>query len=101
MWKAGRQGTGYSKWTLIGMQNFDMHILRYLPGQHIPPHRDKLPDRRRHFRMNILLCGEDSFQSETVIFKWWRFTIFRPDISTHSVPAVSRKRYLLSIGWVW
>lgn len=98
-WREGRQGTGYGKWTLIASSLFDMHILRYLPGQYIPPHTDKLPDGKRHFRINIRLCGEDSFQCSNVVFRKWRVTVFRPDLYEHSVPPVSKIRLLLSIGF--
>lgn len=99
MWKKGRQGTGYARLTLLATSWLDCHILRYLPGEFIPPHTDKLVDGSRHYRMNILLKGEDSFQCSKVLFKWWRVVIFRPDLHEHAVPAVTRKRYMLSIGW--
>lgn len=99
MWTPGRQGTSYSKLTLLAFTSFDCHIIRYLPGGYIPPHTDKLRDGRKHYRMNIRLTGDDSFKCKQVLFKWWRVTIFRPDLFEHSVPVVQRKRYMLSIGW--
>jgi hypothetical protein len=71
-----------------------------MPGDSIPSHTDKLVDGRKHFRMNIRLAGEDTFKCCKVLFRFWRVTIFRPDLYEHSVPAVKRKRYMLSIGWV-
>lgn len=99
MWKPGRQGTGYAKLTLLSSSRLDCHVLRYLPGDCIPPHTDRLESGKKHYRMNILLAGEDSFECSTLEFKWWRITIFRPDTYEHSVPAVKRKRLILSIGW--
>lgn len=99
MWKTGRQGTGYARLTLLATSWLDCHVLRYMPGDFIPPHTDKLVDGRKHYRMNIRLTGDDSFKCAWTVFKWWRVTIFRPDLCVHSVPVVQRKRYMLSIGW--
>jgi len=99
MWKSGRQGTGYARLTLLATSWLDCHVLRYPPGGYIPPHTDKLVDGRKHFRMNIRLTGDDSFKCRKVLFKWWRVVIFRPDLHEHSVPAVKKTRYMLSIGW--
>ena len=98
-WKYGRQGTGYLTKTYIGTNVFDLCVIKYPPGTCIPPHTDKLDDGRKHYRLNILLSGEDSFKCENVIFKWWRFTFFRPDINEHYVPPVKSQRMLLSIGF--
>lgn len=97
MWVNGRQGTGYLKKTLLSASFCDMHILKYPAGSFIPVHTDKVPGRR-HYRLNILLQGEDNFSCPKVIFKWWRVCLFRPDLYEHSVEKCSYQRTVLSIG---
>jgi len=97
-WLKGRQHTGYERLTFVETKRFDLHLIRYLKDTYIPDHKDPVKGYN-HYRLNILLKGEDSFVCSKVIFKFWRFTLFRPDLYTHSVPAVKTSRYLLSIGW--
>ena len=98
-WKQGRQGTGYNTLTLVNSSRFDFHIVTYPVGSYIPPHVDELESGRKHYRLNVLLCGDDTFECQKVVFKWWRFTLFRPDVNIHSVPLVKKKRILLSFGF--
>lgn len=98
-WIEGRQGTGYRKWTLLALPRSDIHILRYDKGHYIPPHVDKVPSGLRHYRMNILLYGEDTFKCSEVIFKKGPVVLFRPDLHEHSVSPVSRLRIVLSLGF--
>jgi hypothetical protein len=103
-WEQGRQGTGYERLTLIvgGFLPLDLHILRYRPGDHVPPHTDPV-EFGRHYRLNIILTkakgGE--FHCANTIFETSRIKLFRPDLEEHSVTLVTRgTRYVLSIGWV-
>lgn len=98
-WIKGRQGTGYEKFVVLYLTDvFDLLIIRYKKGDYIPKHVDKLDSDKKHYRLNILLKGEDSFECERVIFKWYRFCLFRPDLYEHEVKSVKRTRYVLSIG---
>ena len=97
-WELGRQGTGYRKLKLFTGKSFDCYLIDYPPGTHIPIHVDPVPGFC-HFRINLLLLGEDKFLGET-IFSCGRVKFFRPDIMPHSVEEVSTRRVVLSIGWV-
>jgi hypothetical protein len=103
-WVVGRQNTGYERLTLIegGFLPFDLHILRYRPGDHIPPHTDPV-EFERHYRLNIILTNAEGgeFRCGTTIFETKRIKLFRPDLEEHSVTLVTHgTRYVLSIGWV-
>ena len=102
-WVKGRQETGYERLTLIqgGFLPFDLHILRYRPGDHIPPHTDPV-ESERHYRLNIILTKAHGGEFHgTTIFETKRIKFFRPDIMEHSVTEVTHgTRYVLSIGWV-
>lgn len=105
-WDRGRQGTGYDKLLIAAnpfVVPFDVYLLRYPVGSHIPPHRDPLP-AGRHFRLNIVVrksaAGGD-FVCDNPIYASKRINLFRSDISTHAVTTVEgRPRYVLSVGWV-
>ena len=96
-WERGRQGTGYDKLNLFQSGSADCWLIKYPPYTHIPTHTDPVPGRK-HYRLNILLRGEDKFKGET-IFATKRIKFFRPDIMPHSVEEVSEPRLILSIGW--
>lgn len=98
-WEIGRQGTGYRKLRLWQSKKLssDAWLVDYPPHTHIPTHTDPVPGRK-HFRVNILLWGQNNFQGKT-IFSTKRIKFFRPDISPHSVEEVSRRRLIFSIGW--
>ncbi len=98
-WIPGRQGTDYFKLLLFNSEKhaMDCYVLRYPPHSHIPTHTDPVPGKK-HYRLNILLKGEDKFRGET-IFSTKRIKFFRPDITPHSVEEVSQERLILSIGW--
>lgn len=98
-WEEGRQGTGYFKRLLAKGNWWDAYLLRYPVGSFIPTHTDPFPGLK-HYRLNVLLRGEDSFRG-TAIIRWWRFTLFRPDVTPHGVMQVSRERLVFSLGWVW
>lgn len=98
-WRPGRQGSGYSKLLLWESKHLscDAYLLKYPPNTGVPTHTDVVAGKQ-HYRINILICGEDNFKGET-IFSSKRIKFFRPDISPHSVEKVSRARIILSIGW--
>jgi len=99
-WEAGRQGTGYRKLVLFRGRKwlpFDCYLIDYPVGSSIPTHTDPV-EGKRHFRLNILLRGEDKFNGDA-IFKSRRVVFFRPDIMPHSVEQVSSRRLIFSIGW--
>lgn len=107
MWENGRQGTGYLKFKLINRWRFfskykwDLYLLHYPIGSNIPRHRDPVPNHK-HYRLNIYLwnaVGGGIPLHDDVIINNRFFTLFRPDICTHSVsPVVKGTRYVLSFG---
>lgn len=105
-WQIGRQKTGYDKMLLLtGLFPiaFDMYLIRYRVGSHIPPHTDKV-EKGRHYRMNIILkqskVGGD-FVCKNNIINLPRIKLFRPDLYEHSVTELKEgSRYILSIGWI-
>lgn len=105
-WQHGRQGSDYQKKLLFGAWwpiQFDLYLLRYPVGSHIPSHQDPNP-LGRHYRLNIELKKAELggvFHCEQTLFRCSRMTLFRPDLHSHSVsPIVKGKRYVLSLGWV-
>lgn len=99
-WEEGRQGTGYRKLTLFRGHRFlpfDCYLIDYPVGSSVPTHTDPV-EGKRHFRLNILLMGEDVYGGKS-LFKTKHITFFRPDIMPHSVSTVSKRRLVFSIGW--
>jgi hypothetical protein len=98
-WEMGRQGTGYRKLPLFQSKKLscDAWLIDYPPDTHIPTHTDPVSGKK-HFRLNILLWGQDNFRGKT-IFSSKRIKLFRPDISPHSVERVASRRIIFSIGW--
>lgn len=96
-WTLGRQGTGYRKLILALGATWDAYIVSYPVGTMIPTHTDPVPGKR-HWRMNIRIQGEDTFEG-AYVFRVGPLVIFRPDVSPHSVGEVSRPRTILSVGW--
>lgn len=96
-WQDGRQGTGYRKLLIFQKWFFDCWIIDYPIGSFIPTHTDPVPGKK-HYRLNIKLCGEDGFIGKN-IFKFWGVYFFRPDIEPHSVAEVKTRRILLSLGF--
>lgn len=97
-WEDGRQNANYKKLRLFQFKHMDCYLIKYLPGCKLPVHTDVV-EGYRHYRINILLKGEDCFQGKT-IFKLWRFMLFRPDIEPHGTGLITSERLLLSIGRV-
>lgn len=108
-WEQGRQGTGYQKlrllnrWWYFSRFKWDLYLLRYPVGSGIPRHNDPVPDHA-HYRLNIYLWNAGAGgipEHDGVIVSNRFFTLFRPDINTHSVTEVKQgTRYVLSFGWV-
>jgi hypothetical protein len=96
-WEIGRQRTGYSKLALWKASWTDCYIIKYPNNSYVPEHIDPVKNKK-HYRINILLFGEDNFSGKT-IFSTRRLKIFRPDIHLHSVKPVSFTRIILSIGF--
>jgi len=104
-WQTGRRNTGYDKLLLAAAPwpvAFDLHLLRFPTGTHIPPHRD--PTRGRHFRVNLVLVpategGE--FVCGDVLVDLPRLKVFRSDLAEHSVTEITAgTRWVLSLGVV-
>lgn len=95
-WEEGRQGTGYRKLRLGQGSFWDLFLIDYPVGTSIPTHVDPVPGRR-HWRANLRLLGEDTFEGKAA-FRLGRLIVFRPDLTPHSVARVSRRRVLLSFG---
>jgi len=100
-WKPGRinEDCRYDNLCLVSNKRFkfDIYLIRYQFGYYMPTHRDEVK-KGKHYRLNILLWGEDNFHG-FVIWKWWRFNLFRAD-EQHGVFLLLKKRMILSIGWV-
>ncbi len=103
-WQKGRLETGYEKMLLLACRfilPFDFYLLRYKPGAWIPPHTDKISDKR-HYRLNFVIKKAKKggiFICENPIFETKRIKFFRPDLSVHSLTRINEgTRYVLSIG---
>lgn len=95
-WQDGRQGKGYSKLCLAKCRWFDCYLIRFSAGFQLPVHSDEVTGKR-HYRLNILLRGEDAYVGDS-IFRWWRIVLFRAD-QPHGTTLLSKDRLLFSIGW--
>jgi hypothetical protein len=95
-WQPGRQGTGYRKLLLAQGRRWDLYVLDYPRGTSIPTHVDPVPGRR-HWRANLVLWGERSFQGAAVL-RIGPLVVFRPDVTPHAVEQVTRRRVVLSFG---
>lgn len=104
-WEPGRQNSGYRKFTLLFSKRFgvDAYILHIPVGVSIPQHVDLVPGKR-HYRLNVTICGRIRMETCQSPFRVFRFgdwlSFFRPDVVPHSAPAVTKDTYLFSIGWV-
>jgi hypothetical protein len=98
-WESGRQGTGYRKLLLLGGHRWDLWLLDYPAGSHVPDHVDEVEDLS-HYRMNVRLFGQDSFEADDRwVLRAGRLVFFRPDVARHSVRKVDRRRMVLSLGF--
>jgi hypothetical protein len=124
-WVTGRQGTGYDTLPLrdafadhaavaralatIGTpfeHYWDVYVIRYLDGAHIPAHVDSAQHGRRHRRINALLAqpqsGGDLYIDDAhVVLDIGDAVLFEPDRERHYVTPVVGTRLLFSVGaWV-
>lgn len=103
-WEHGRQGGGYSKFTLAYSTrlNFDMYILRLPKGSMVQEHTDPSPEGFEHHRVNITLRSART--GGCTYFSRMRAPLhyhFRPDVMKHHVTAIMKGNlWLLSIGWL-
>jgi len=105
LWRWGNDkfDTGYRIFTIFYSKKFrwDTYLFHYKEGSHIPKHKD--PSKHgRHFRFNIELKKAEQggkFICQNVIFKWWRFCLFRADSNYHRVTTIEKgSRWVLSFG---
>lgn len=96
-WEVGRQGQGYRKKRIFSFINVDMYLIAFDKGFKLPMHTDAVSGKK-HYRLNILLKGEDAYIGN-YIFKFWRIILFRSD-QIHGTVELTRDRLLLSIGAV-
>ena len=100
VWEEGRQGTGYLKKKLFQTNSTDCWLIKYPPNSYIPPHTDKV-DNKKHYRLNIVLSGNGTFETQKVIFNFFnRVIFFRPDVNEHSMKNGEKTRLVFSFGFV-
>lgn len=121
-WRAGRQGTGYDILPLkdelasspavtralarIGTPHgdfWDVYLIRYLDGAHVPDHVDAAQPGLRHRRLNALITpatagGELTIAGARVELALGDAVCFYPDEEVHRVEPVTGTRLLLSVG---
>ena len=129
-WRDGRQGTGYSIFSLIPTWvnrtfRIDVILIRMKQGVEIPPHFDHVPIIRKiygyrvHNRLNVLirkpsggggefyinaLLNEHTDDDDPIyeqVFPNQRIVRFSPSSVEHGVTKIeSGTRYVLSFGWL-
>ena len=124
-WVMGRQGTGYDTLPLrdaladhaavaralakIGTpfeHYWDVYVIRYVDGAHIPEHVDAAQHGRRHRRINAVLArprsgGDLYIDHAPVVLDIGDAVLFEPDRETHYVTPVVGTRLLFSVGaWI-
>lgn len=103
-WSDGRQNTGYQKKLILQWKFFDVWLIKYKEGDHIPEHVDVVSEGYNHHRINIVLKealqGGDFICPNAKKFLK-RIYLFRPDRDKHSVTKIIKgERLVLSIGWI-
>jgi hypothetical protein len=119
-WTAGRQGTGYDILPIaerdhplvaralaqLGTpyeQFWDVYLIRYLDGSHIPAHTDPGQHGKRHRRLNALITpatagGALRIDGTVVELAPGDAVMFYPDAEVHEVAPVVGTRLLFSVG---
>lgn len=121
-WRPGRQGTGYDILPLkelmagealveralahIGTPSgdfWDVYLIRYVDGAHVPDHVDAAQPGLRHRRLNALITaaeagGELTIAGERVELGVGDAVCFYPDEELHRVEPVTGTRLLFSVG---
>lgn len=106
-WEKGRQNSGYEKFLFFGNKfiiPFDAYILKIPQGVAVPPHKDPAPDKKTHFRLNIVLKKAKGglFICQNSIINNSRVAFFKASKETHSMEKVEKGNiYLLSFGWLF
>lgn len=127
LWETGRQGTGYERLALRSLvdqdplyayladralrligapheNHWDMWIIRYPDGSHIPPHKDEATVfGLRHRRLNALVRapragGDFVADGQVVPLAVGDAVLFYPDETEHSVSKVDDVRLIFSVG---
>jgi predicted 2-oxoglutarate/Fe(II)-dependent dioxygenase YbiX len=126
-WTRGRQGTGYDILPLkqilpIGPDTlitralaqlgtpfedyWDVYLIRYPDGSHIPEHVDDAQHGKRHRRINAMLAsahsgGELWIDGRRIDLSVGDAVRFYPDREVHAVSPVVGTRLLFSVGaWI-
>jgi hypothetical protein len=100
-WVEGRQGTGYEKIKLFSLSRFDIHLLRFKPGDYAPTHTDPAPKGFEHWRINIILKHAKvggGFWADPPWWSWgypYRINIFRSDKPHFVAEVFEGTRYVL------
>jgi 2OG-Fe(II) oxygenase superfamily len=123
-WVRGRQGTGYENLPLRGVVEhsaiaralaqlgtpykhyWDVYLIRYTDGAHIPDHVDAAQLGRRHRRLNALLAPADAggalyIDDALVELGIGDAVVFEPDREVHRVSRIAGVRLVFSVGaWI-
>ena len=124
-WLVGRQRSGYEKLPLreplrqhvvvkralaeLGtpyQDYWDVYLIRYLDGAHVPDHVDAAEHGRRHRRINIVLeeprsGGALRIDGVEIDLSVGDAVLFEPDREVHHVTPVVGTRLVFSVGaWV-
>ena len=123
-WLPGRQGTGYDKLplrerladhpavlrartVLVPHEDlWDVYVIRYLDGAHVPDHVDAAEAGKRHLRINAILGapksgGELRIGGVLVELSIGDAVLFEPDREVHHVTPVVGTRVVFSVGaWI-
>ncbi len=124
-WRAGRQGGGYQKLPLEGVQpawledltrrclavcasagplGWDRYLLLYAPGSGVVPHHDPpLREGAVHLRLNAVVQSRGPsdrllLEGRPVVLQERDAVVFRPDILEHEVRVAAQERLLWSFG---
>jgi hypothetical protein len=119
-WTPGRQGTGYDILPLawpdhplvvraLGQlgtpfeHHWDVYLIRYLDGAHIPAHTDPAQYGKRHRRINAVVTqasagGDLRIDGALVELTTGDAVVFYPDAEVHEVTPVIGIRVLFSVG---
>jgi len=105
-WIEGRQGSGYFKMPLWISEFFkcDLYLLKIPEGVSVPTHKDPVKPGYNHHRINFVFEGRNFVGDRMYVLgkcrRWWRFTLFRPDLVEHGMLKAKREIKILSFGWL-
>lgn len=106
LWRWGQDchRAGYRIFTLFyhHKTRSDCYLFHYPEGSWIPKHKDPAK-YGPHYRFNITIkrpVAGGVFECQKVIWKWWRFCLFRADKYYHQVTPITKgSRWVLSFGF--